>query len=58
LLETRRFRFHCGCSLERIIPILGGWKNRLDELFHDDDSITLQCPRCAAKYSVTRAMLQ
>ncbi len=57
LLETRRFRFHCGCSLERILPILGGWKNRLEELFHDDPAITLQCPRCAAKYHVTRAML-
>ncbi|MCX6875404.1 MAG: disulfide bond chaperone [Verrucomicrobia bacterium] len=57
LLETRRFRFHCGCSLERILPILGGWKNRPDELFHDASSITIQCPRCAARFSVTRAML-
>jgi molecular chaperone Hsp33 len=57
LLETRRFRFHCGCSLERILPILGGWKNRLDELFHGDPAITLQCPRCAANYAVTREML-
>jgi molecular chaperone Hsp33 len=57
LLETRRFRFHCGCSIERILPILGGWHNRLDDLFHDAAAITLQCPRCAAKYSVTRAML-
>ena len=57
LLETRRFRFYCGCSIERILPILGGWKNRLDELFHGADSIAVQCPRCAASYTVTRAML-
>jgi molecular chaperone Hsp33 len=57
LLETRRFRFHCGCSIERILPILGGWKNRLDELFHNDATISIQCPRCAAKYTVTREMV-
>ena len=57
LLETRRFHFECGCTLEKILPILGGWKNRLDELFAAADSITIQCPRCAANYLVTRAIL-
>jgi molecular chaperone Hsp33 len=57
LLETRKFRFYCGCNLERILPILGGWRNRLDELFHDGDRITVQCPRCAASYQVTRDMV-
>jgi molecular chaperone Hsp33 len=56
-LETRRFRFHCGCTLEKILPILGGWRNRLDELFEDSQFINLQCPRCAAKYHVTRDMI-
>lgn len=58
LLETRRFRFACGCTLERILPVLGGWKNRLDELFAGNESITIQCPRCAASYQVTRDMLR
>ncbi len=57
LLETRRFRFECGCTLEKILPILGGWKNRLDDLFGEQDEISIQCPRCAAKYLVTREML-
>lgn len=57
LLETRRFRFECGCTLEKILPILGSWKNRLDELFGDAAEITIQCPRCAAKYGVSRGML-
>ena len=57
LLETRSFRFDCGCTLERILPILGGWKDRLDELFGDEDSISIQCPRCAARYAVNRDML-
>ncbi len=57
LLETRRFRFHCSCTLDKILPILGGWKDRLDDLFGDDASINIQCPRCAAKYEVTREMI-
>ncbi len=57
LLETRRFRFHCGCTLERILPVLGGWRERLDELFGESDFIKLQCPRCAANYEVSRDML-
>ncbi|MFN5869305.1 MAG: Hsp33 family molecular chaperone HslO, partial [Akkermansiaceae bacterium] len=57
LLETRPFRFHCGCTLERILPILGIWRDKPDELFHDAHEITVQCPRCAANYIVTRDML-
>jgi molecular chaperone Hsp33 len=57
LLETRRFRFHCGCTLEKILPILGGWRDRPDELFADSEMIRIQCPRCAASYEVTRDML-
>jgi molecular chaperone Hsp33 len=58
ILETRRFRFHCGCTLERILPVLGGWRDRLDELFCDSESIRIECPRCAAKHEVTRDMIQ
>ncbi len=57
LLESRRFRFHCGCSIDKILPILGGWKERPDQLFEGADFIKIQCPRCAAKYHVTREMI-
>lgn len=57
VLETRRFRFHCGCTLDKILPVLGTWKARPDELFGEADAIVIQCPRCAAKYHVTRDML-
>lgn len=57
LLETRRLRFHCGCNLQRIMPILGSWRHRPDELFGESDEILVHCPRCAASYAVTRAML-
>lgn len=57
LLETRRFRFHCGCTLEKILPVLGTWRERPDELFGDAREVRIECPRCAAKYAVTREML-
>lgn len=56
-METRRFRFNCGCTIDKILPILGGWKDRLDDLFEAADFINIQCPRCAAKYRVTRDMI-
>lgn len=57
LLETRAFRFHCGCTVEKIIPILGGWREKPDELFHGEEAISVQCPRCAASYRITRDMI-
>jgi molecular chaperone Hsp33 len=57
LLETRHFRFFCGCNLEKILPILGSWRERPDELFHDEAFINVQCPRCAATYEITRDMI-
>jgi molecular chaperone Hsp33 len=57
LLETRRFHFHCGCTLGQILPVLGPWRERKDDLFEDADVITVQCPRCAARYRVTRDMI-
>lgn len=56
-LETRKLRFHCGCTLERILPALGSWKDKPEELFGEVDEIAIECPRCAAKYAVTRDML-
>lgn len=57
LMETRRFRFHCGCTLDRVLPALGAWRDKPDELFEGGAHITIQCPRCAAKFTVTRDMI-
>jgi molecular chaperone Hsp33 len=54
VLETRRFKFSCGCSQERILPTLSAWKDKPGELFGDDATLSLQCPRCAKKYLITR----
>lgn len=57
-LETRRFRFHCGCDLAKIMPVLSAWKDRADELFQGAEHITVQCPRCAKKYLITSSELK
>ena len=57
LLETRRFSWNCGCTLERILPALGVWRDKPDELFQGQTEVTIQCPRCAAKFKVTRDMI-
>ncbi|GAA5495020.1 33 kDa chaperonin [Rubritalea halochordaticola] len=57
VLETRKFRFFCGCSVEKILPALAAYKNNKEALFHGDPAIEVSCPRCAAKYIVTPDML-
>ena len=58
VLETRKFEFRCGCSVERILPTLNAWKGKLDELFQGEEVIRISCPRCGAKYTVTREMVE
>lgn len=54
VLETRRFRFFCGCNVDRVLPALSAYKDKPEELFQGEDSITMQCPRCATKHVITR----
>lgn len=61
LLEKRQYAFDCGCSLFKLLPILGNLsKESLDELFDGapDEPREISCPRCAASYGVTREMLE
>ncbi len=52
LLERRRYRYHCGCTLERILPALASVG--AEEVFGDEQVVRIDCPRCAAKFEVTR----
>ncbi len=59
LLETRQFRFHCGCSLERIFPALAPLiANGIDDLFQGDHAITVTCPRCGTRRRLSREQLE
>ncbi len=54
ILETRHFKFECGCSLEKILPTLSAWKEKPEELFGDQDAISINCPRCGTNYGLSR----
>jgi molecular chaperone Hsp33 len=59
LLETRQYRWECGCSQERMLAVLGPMM-RSDPagLFGDEETLRISCPRCGARHVVTREALE
>ena len=58
LLERRFFTFGCGCEVSRIYQLFNPYgSDALDELFGEDTHLVIACPRCAARFEVTRAEL-
>lgn len=54
LLETRGYQFECGCSMERLLPVINRLpKDDLDHIF-EDGAAQVTCPRCAAVFRTTR----
>jgi len=59
LLERRHYRFHCGCSQEKLLPLVAGMsESTLEEVFGDREVIPASCPRCGARYVVTREAIE
>jgi len=59
LLETRVYHYGCGCSLDRIYPIIAGMaEETLGEVFAGQETADARCPRCGAKYRITREGLE
>jgi len=59
LLETRRFTWKCGCSERRLSDVLAPtMETEPDALFGEDSSIRVSCPRCGARYVITREALE
>lgn len=59
LLEVRRYRWECGCSQEKMLGILAPIMRRDPEgLFEGDEAIRMSCPRCGARYVVTKEALE
>jgi len=57
-IETRYFRWHCGCSRDRILHVLApAIVEDVDGLFAGDPSITVNCPRCGAHYVIERSLV-
>ena len=57
LLETRQFRLHCGCTLERILPALGTWRDKPEELFQQPDLLAYS-PGCDIEFRRRRSETQ
>jgi molecular chaperone Hsp33 len=59
LLEQRRYRWECGCNQERMLGVLAPVMRRQpDDLFGDEQSLRMSCPRCGARYVITRETLE
>ncbi len=49
-LETRGYEFQCGCSVERLYPLIARLpQDDLDHIFEDNVAV-VTCPRCGAIY--------
>lgn len=57
-LETRRFTFRCGCTLQRILPTIRAMQKDFADLLSEQGFIEVACPRCGALYHVTPDMLR
>lgn len=57
LLETRRFTYRCGCSAERIIPVVRAMMKDFADVLSEQGKLEVSCPRCGASYTITRDMV-
>ncbi len=59
LLETRQYRWECGCTQARMFAVLASvMKSDPDGLFGDDPALRISCPRCGARHTITREALE
>ena len=59
LLERREYRWHCGCNQNRMLGFLApSMKTDAEELFQGTESLRMSCPRCGARYTITREVLE
>ena len=58
-LEQRMVRWHCGCNQARMLEVLlPSMKQSPEELFGAEEKIEVRCPRCGARYAVTREAME
>ena len=59
LLEQRRYRWECGCNEQRMLQVLAPiMRQSPEELFGSEESLRMSCPRCGARYAITREALE
>jgi molecular chaperone Hsp33 len=58
-METRTYRWHCGCNQSRMLQVLApAFKDDPTGLFGDAPKIEIRCPRCGARHNVTREAME
>jgi molecular chaperone Hsp33 len=58
-IETRPIFFYCGCSEQKLMSLLAGvFLEKPEDLFEGTDILTANCPRCGARYRITREALE
>jgi molecular chaperone Hsp33 len=58
-LEDRVFRWHCGCNQARMLEVLApAMRQSPADLFGDGEKIEIRCPRCGARYAITREAME
>jgi molecular chaperone Hsp33 len=59
LLETRIYRWACGCTQDRMFAVLASATGSdPGNLFGDDPALRMSCPRCGARHTITREALE
>ncbi len=58
VLETRKFFFRCGCSVEKILPVIKAMHKDLADQLSEQGYVEIACPRCGASYRVTPDMVK
>lgn len=56
-LETRVYRFCCGCTPGRVAQAIGpALRGQLDEIFGGEEHIRVSCPRCGTRHEMAREL--
>ena len=58
LLESRKFYFRCGCTVDKILPIIRSMRHSFADQLSEQGFVEASCPRCGAAYKVTCEMLE
>ena len=59
LLEVRHYHWECGCTQERMLGVLAPiMRSDPEGLFDGEESLRMSCPRCGARYLITREALE
>lgn len=56
-LETRRFTYRCGCTVQRLLPALRAMQRDFADILAEQGYIEASCPRCGVQYRITPEML-